>query len=141
MLYVVSPAEPDMTHLVEQAGWPTTQTWQTRDYRPLLASLRTGQHWAFRLTANPAHSGRKVEGGQTQRFGHVTVEQQQDWLLGRASRCGFEVARNSINALELSVHQRLQKSFEKREGRVTISSATFDGRLTISSGGGGSRAT
>lgn len=47
LLYVVSPRQPDFTHLVESAGWPSTQGWETRDYRPLLASLQAGDRWAF----------------------------------------------------------------------------------------------
>src|SRR5690349_679645 len=40
VLYVVSPGKPDFTHLVEQAGWPTTtEAWDTRDYGPLLDTL------------------------------------------------------------------------------------------------------
>jgi CRISPR system Cascade subunit CasE len=31
-LFVVSPEEPDFTHLIEQAGWPTLPTWKTRPY-------------------------------------------------------------------------------------------------------------
>ena len=53
-LCIVSPGRPDLTHLVEQAGWPTAPDWDTREYGPLLDSLRPGQQWAFRLTANPA---------------------------------------------------------------------------------------
>lgn len=42
LLYLVSPHQPDLTHLVEQAGWPSTQSWQTKDYRPLLEQLTSG---------------------------------------------------------------------------------------------------
>src|SRR5690348_11369071 len=31
-LYLLSPAEPDLTHLVEQAGWPSKPHWDTRSY-------------------------------------------------------------------------------------------------------------
>lgn len=130
-LYVVSPAKPDLTHLVEQAGWPTTQTWRTVEYSPFVASLSSGQEWAFRLTANPTHSGRRTPGGQTQRFGHVTVAQQEQWLTSRAGRCGFEVRRNSIDALELAVSERSQRTFQRRGETVTISMATYEGRLLI----------
>src|SRR6266542_152290 len=59
-LYILSPGQPDLTHLVEQAGWPTTETWLTRPYQPFLDTLQAGQQWAFRLTANPTRSGRKT---------------------------------------------------------------------------------
>ena len=50
-LYIVSPARPDLTHLVEQVGWPQTGRWETFDYRPFLERLAKGDEWAFRLTA------------------------------------------------------------------------------------------
>ena len=51
-LYLVSPVEPDLSHLVEQAGWQSGDMWQTTDYRTLLDRLAVGQFWAFCLTAN-----------------------------------------------------------------------------------------
>ncbi|MFF3228835.1 type I-E CRISPR-associated protein Cas6/Cse3/CasE [Nocardia suismassiliense] len=29
ILFVASPDKPDFTHIIEQAGWPTTETWDT----------------------------------------------------------------------------------------------------------------
>src|SRR5512139_3279054 len=58
-LCIVSPDKPDLTHLVEQAGWPTTGGWQTFDYEPFLTRLSVGDRWPFRLTANPVHSIRR----------------------------------------------------------------------------------
>ncbi|MCK8679404.1 type I-E CRISPR-associated protein Cas6/Cse3/CasE [Streptomyces lichenis] len=97
-LYVVSPARPDLTHLVEQAGWPaaaaadpTTPGWQTKDYDPLLARLSTGDRWAFRLTANPIHYIRRKDGEPTKRTAHLTPHHQMGWLLDRQDRCGFRI--------------------------------------------------
>ncbi|CAM5730097.1 hypothetical protein SANTM175S_10600 [Streptomyces antimycoticus] len=47
LLYVVSPDRPDMTHLVEQAGWPAAAAaqapgWQSRPYTPFLDRLTEG---------------------------------------------------------------------------------------------------
>jgi len=100
-LYVLSEPEPDFAHIIEQAGWPTTQDgWAVRPYEPLLARLENGQRWAFRLTANPVRSSRATEwvkdsDGQghfvyptkssdnqrSKRHGHLTVDQQLDWLI------------------------------------------------------------
>src|SRR5213079_2336680 len=44
-LYIVSPERPDLTHLVEQAGWPTTTGWQTYEYARFLKQLATGDTW------------------------------------------------------------------------------------------------
>ena len=50
-LYVVSPERPELTHLVEQAGWPKADPdtwWRTHDYAGFLSRLKVGQTWAFR---------------------------------------------------------------------------------------------
>ncbi|MEU1126066.1 type I-E CRISPR-associated protein Cas6/Cse3/CasE [Streptomyces sp. NPDC005899] len=96
MLYVVSPDAPDMTHLVEQAGWPAVASqsapgWESRPYAPLLDRLAAGDRWAFRLTANPVHHIRRKDDEPTKRTAHVTPVHQMGWLLQRQERCGFHV--------------------------------------------------
>ncbi|MCT7353120.1 type I-E CRISPR-associated protein Cas6/Cse3/CasE [Streptomyces sp. 15-116A] len=98
LLYVVSPDRPDLTHLVEQAGWPAAAApgnpgWQTRAYTPLLDRLTTGDRWAFRLTANPVHTIRRKEGEPRKLTAHRTPVHQMGWLLDekRQQRLGFRV--------------------------------------------------
>jgi CRISPR system Cascade subunit CasE len=131
ILYMVSPAKPDLTHLVEQAGWPTTETWQTRSYSEFLDSLRNGQQWAFRLTGNPVRYGRRSNHGPTQRFGHVTVDQQRQWLLDRTETAGFRVVDTEAGAPDLLVHSRRTHSFARGSRQVTLRVATYDGRLEV----------
>lgn len=131
-LYVVSPGRPDLTHLVEQAGWPTTDTWEAREYDGLLASLTSGQRWAFRLTANPTHSGRKSpDAKETQRFGRLREEEQVQWLQSRAARHGFAVAPQRDGAPNLAVSNRQTVTFKRGMGTVTLTTATFDGVLEV----------
>ncbi|MBQ1024909.1 type I-E CRISPR-associated protein Cas6/Cse3/CasE [Micromonospora sp. C95] len=132
-LYIVSPGRPDLTHLVEQAGWPTSgEAWTTREYDGLLASLRAGQEWAFRLTANPTHSGRKTaEAKETQRFGYLREHEQAAWLLGRAERHGFTLAAQQDGRPNLRLHRRQTQSFKRGMGTVTLTTATFDGILHV----------
>ncbi|ROO52787.1 CRISPR system Cascade subunit CasE [Micromonospora sp. Llam0] len=131
-LYIVSPGRPDLTHLVEQAGWPTTETWTTRDYDGLLASLRPGQEWAFRLTANPTHSGRKTaDAKETQRFGHLREPEQVQWLTRRAEQHGFALASQHDGHPNLRLHQRQNHTFKRGLGTVTLTTATYDGILQI----------
>lgn len=131
-LYLVSPGRPDLTHLVEQAGWPTTETWDTREYEPLLATLRPGQHWAFRLTANPVHSGRKTsEAKETQRFGYLRAEDQEKWLLQRAARCGFTVTPQRDGRPNLRLHRQQTQSFKHGARPVTLTTVTYDGILQV----------
>ncbi|MCZ7423713.1 type I-E CRISPR-associated protein Cas6/Cse3/CasE [Verrucosispora sp. WMMA2121] len=132
-LYIVSPGRPDLTHLVEQAGWPTSdEAWTTREYDGLLASLRPGQEWAFRLTANPTHSGRKTaEAKETQRFGYLREHEQTAWLLGRAERHGFALATQQDGRPNLRIHRRQTQSFKRGMGTVTLTTATYDGILHV----------
>jgi CRISPR system Cascade subunit CasE len=132
LLYIVSPYQPDLTHLVETAGWPATHTWDTRPYAALLDRLRSGDRWAFRLTANPVRSRRKTEDAtRSQRFGHVTAAQQTTWLLDRAGHHGFMVPDGHGKEPDVAVHGRRTWRFT-REGRaVTLATAIFEGRLEV----------
>ncbi|MGW3148870.1 type I-E CRISPR-associated protein Cas6/Cse3/CasE [Streptomyces sp. NPDC001177] len=97
LLYIVSPHRPDLTHLVEQAGWPAaaadpeTPGWQTRPYGPFLDRLAIGDRWAFRLTANPVHTIRRKDGEPRKITAHLTPVHQIRWLLERQESCGFRV--------------------------------------------------
>lgn len=131
-LFVVSPGRPDLTHLVEQAGWPTTETWVSREYNGLLDSLHAGQNWAFRLTANPTHNGRKdAEAKETQRFGYLRPEEQVQWLLARAAGHGFAVAPQPDGEPNLALRHRRTLTFKRNMATVTLTTATYDGVLEV----------
>ncbi|MEU1216711.1 type I-E CRISPR-associated protein Cas6/Cse3/CasE [Streptomyces sp. NPDC005790] len=160
MLYVVSPDQPDMTHLVEQAGWPTAAThsapgWESRPYNPFLDRLTAGDQWAFRLTANPIHHIRRKDGEPTKRTAHLTPVHQMGWLLQRQEACGFRILekpddRRLLPAgttstgqphhgdrYELTVHDKRALAFDKsrgpasRKAPVSLVTVTFDGRLEV----------
>jgi CRISPR system Cascade subunit CasE len=131
VLYLVSPHRPDLTHLVESVGWPTTEGWATRDYTMLLDRLTTGQRWGFRLAANPVHSGRKADSVRSQRFGHVTVTQQTDWLLSRAEKHGFTVPMGDQKEPDVAVVGRRTLRFSRQGRTVTLDTALFEGQLDI----------
>ena len=142
LLFVVSPQRPDLTHLVEQAGWPTTGTagWQTFDYAAFLTRLSQGSIWSFRLTANPVHSIRRKEGEPTKRTAHLTARHQIAWLLARKD-AGFAIVEKppaSRLLPEGDEHQlivrdqadlRFAKAAERRT--VTLTAVTYDGRLQV----------
>jgi CRISPR system Cascade subunit CasE len=145
LLYIVSPHRPDLTHLVEQAGWPTTGSWQTAPYTPFLARLTTDDTWAFRLTANPVHSIRRHAAEPTKRTAHVTPRHQLDWLLKRQTDAGFAVVEkpeprpDGLDGPwhEVVVHNRRDLAFGKEDesdGRahdVKLTCVTYDGRLRV----------
>ncbi|WP_331736051.1 type I-E CRISPR-associated protein Cas6/Cse3/CasE [Streptomyces sp. NBC_00057] len=103
LLYIVSPARPDLTHFVEQAGWPAaaadpeTPGWQTRSYAPFLDRLAAGEKWAFRLTANPVHYIRRKPDEPTKRTAHLNPVHQMAWLLDRQERGGFRILEKPDN--------------------------------------------
>ncbi|MFX0573767.1 type I-E CRISPR-associated protein Cas6/Cse3/CasE [Nocardia nepalensis] len=136
LLYIASPDKPDLTHIVEQAGWPTTQAWDTKPYDRLLDRLTVGQLWQFRLTANPVHSGRRDGWADTKPLAHVTARQQEQWLLDRADRIGIRILPRQApdatdNEFELAITDRSVRRFTRGNTRVTISTATFEGILEV----------
>jgi CRISPR system Cascade subunit CasE len=132
-LYVLSARPPDLTHLVEQAGWPTTHTWRTGDYRPVVERIADGDRYGFRLTANPTRSTKVHEGRRSQRVGHVTAEQQLGWLLDRADRIGVDFG--GADEPTVRVVERAIRSFRRGDSIVSLSTATFEGTLSVASAG------
>lgn len=140
-LYVLSPLEPDCSQLVAEAGTAGAQA-RTLDYSPFLASLDAGQLWAFRLAANPSYSASRGPGVRGQRYGHVTVEQQRQWLMDRVPRFGFELmpvdhADGEGTDEAVLVAYRERPVFNRRrpggEGydRVTINRTVYEGVLRV----------
>ena len=156
-LVVLTRSRPCWRHLVEQAGWPSadgpeTPQALTRPYAPLLDGLAEGQHFTFRLTANPVQTRRRgQEVGASQvdrdengarrsaRLGHRTVEHQLRWLLERTDRWGFAVPlATSSAAVGEPVHDariaaRVRRSFGRAKGTppVTLQVVTYEGRLVV----------
>ncbi|MER7696119.1 type I-E CRISPR-associated protein Cas6/Cse3/CasE [Streptomyces sp. NPDC096095] len=154
LLYIVSPGRPDLTHLVEQAGWPASDEpgWTTFAYTDFLSALRPGDTWGFRLTANPVHNIRPAhvkEGERTKRAAHRTPRHQMRWLLDRQEKAGFEIVRKPEERRllpqgdehELVVRDQTPLQFRRprarapektgRSGDVQITKVTFDGRLRV----------
>jgi CRISPR system Cascade subunit CasE len=136
LLFVVSPDRPDFTHIAEQAGWPTTEIWVTKPYAHFLGALRVGQHWQFRLTANPVHAGRRPGWNDTKPLGHVTAKQQEQWLIDRAEKLGFTLVSNhgtssASNEFDLAVIDRSVRRFRRQDSTITLATATFEGQMEI----------
>lgn len=133
-LYVVSPLEPDLTHLSESVGRPA-HGWQSKSYDPLLTRLSPGQTWAFRLMANPTHSVPRAEGGRGKRLGHVTAAQQVTWMQRQAERHGFTVTPGSADAPDVTLRARRTLQFRRGERTVTLSTALFEGTMQVQDAG------
>lgn len=149
LLRIVSPSAPDLTHIAEQAGWPTlAETWAVRPYGRVLDRIESGQVYGFRLTANPVRSRRLPPGERGKVYGHVTVAQQQQWLLDRQEQLGFRVATADFESdhidvdapttplsddvpLALRITERRTLQFSRRETSVTLRVATYEGVLQV----------
>lgn len=133
-LIVLSNGKPDFTHIVEQFGWPgAEQKWETKNYTPLLERIEAGQRWQFRLRANPVHSVKQASSLEEQKpakrgkvYAHVTVRQQEQWLLDRAEKYGFRLQEGSFCVVQREVRQ-----FIRQRKRVTLGIATFEGILEV----------
>ncbi|MGW2441284.1 type I-E CRISPR-associated protein Cas6/Cse3/CasE [Streptomyces goshikiensis] len=144
LLFIVSEERPDLTHLVEQAGWPTTASWQTYDYKNFLDGLTTGSTWNFRLTANPVHHVRRTPDEIRKRTAHRTPRHQMGWLLSRQEQAGFRILETPADRRvlaqgdehQLTVRDEQRRRFGKTEAtgqanRVPLVTVTFDGRLEV----------
>ncbi|MGW2654411.1 type I-E CRISPR-associated protein Cas6/Cse3/CasE [Streptomyces sp. NPDC001478] len=142
-LLILSPTPPDLTHLVEQAGWPRLATpdapgWDTRPYTPLLEHLHTGMRLRFRLTANPTRAVHRP-GRRGVRTALTTPADQIQWLLDRAAAAGFTIPVDkgissagtcvTVSATRALRFPRTTNSGARRE--VHLRTATYDGLLDV----------
>ncbi|WP_022867193.1 type I-E CRISPR-associated protein Cas6/Cse3/CasE [Schaalia vaccimaxillae] len=140
-LFLLSPDRPDCSQIVTDAGLSMTQA-VSLDYNPFLNKLESGQTWVFRLTANPSRSVSNGIGKRGKLHGHVTVEQQRQWLIERADRLGF--ALNTVNrespdesTYSVTVTQRSRPVFGRDNphnhvrDRVTINKTVYEGLLRV----------
>ena len=148
VIFMVSNTCPDFTSLTEQAGWPHAKGWRSMPYEQVLDSLKTGDLYSFRLTANPTHAVRTEGGGSSKRLGHITAAQQEEWLLGRAGKHGFSIPTVGVSGTShgesdpasshdhaFQVVGRSTLSFRRnhggKAGTVTLSQATYSGALIV----------
>lgn len=145
-LVLSSPRKPDLSHLVEQAGWPASETtWETRDYKPLLDRLQEGQRWGFRLTANPTKSLRPEHGQKRGKVEGLGMESEQlDWLGDKSVRHGFSIVNQERNVMLVEgggeateehttarVFESERVRFSRKNSTVTLQTASFDGVLEV----------
>jgi CRISPR system Cascade subunit CasE len=129
-ILLLTPHKPDLSRLAYDIG-QVDNAFEYRDFEPFLKRLREGQHYRFRLTANPTHSVRLRESEPTRRVGHVTYVHQLNWLLSRQERLGFRIPENSIGEPEVIVARRGRESFMRDGHRVTLTIATYEGILEV----------
>lgn len=132
VLFVVSPSAPDLTHVAEQAGWPTSAKWETKPYDRFVSGIAAGDCMAFRLRANPVHSVRTRSGQtDTKVTAHVTATHQEQWLLDRGPSNGFAIVDDPDGTPQVLVRDRQLERFRRGDQNVTLSSAVFEGQLVV----------
>lgn len=141
-LLIQSEGTPDLTHMVEQYGWPASDVgWETLNYEPFLSEIKDGQSWRFRLAANPTHSVMEENGGKRGKiYPEIGVKNQQKWLLSRAEKLGFEIPPlpNSESIPSLFVKESSVKRFNKgrkdsknKRKTLTVNYAVYEGVLNV----------
>lgn len=141
-LYVLSPERPDLTALVEQAGWPLSSSWETKEYTPLLNRIQHGDEYRFSLVANPVQDLRQSS-GRSKRLPHVTEAQQLVWFEDKGKRAGFEIVEAPYRTasepgvpdvheeLQVRLSERRDRRFRRGERTVTLRTVRFDGLLRV----------
>ena len=126
-LLVCSADQPDFTGLAGQYGMPDAP-WETRKYDTFLERIQTGSEWQFRLTANPVVAKKQAGADRGKKLAHVTVDQQEAWLLERAVSHGFALVPGEYRVTNSTWHR-----FAKcgAENRVMLHAVTFEGRLRV----------
>ena len=135
-LYISSPVAPDPSHIVEEAGYATEGGVIVRDMSTFLDGLSAGQRWGFRLCVNPTfrESSQVNAQGRKKVLAHVTQDQQTQWVLERAEKCGFRVLTSAELGGDLPILEDVERSiaeFKHKEHRVTLGVATFEGVLEV----------
>lgn len=140
-LLVVSPGMPDLTQIVEEAGWPQTSPGKTKDYGQLLSRVQLGSQWHFRVRANPVTAVKQPGQSRGKILAHTTVEQQANWWISRAEANGMKIippptlpvdpprAADLVQVKEREI-SRFHRSANSGK-KVTLSSAVFEGALQV----------
>lgn len=133
-LYIVSSEMPNCDALNQKTG---SYDVQTKSYDVRVESITEGQVWNFRLKANPVRKVRQDKGTTPQEGvvgtlrGHVTLEQQTQWLLSRSEKHGFRILLDADENPQLTVSQRRKERFHRQGAVVTLTTAVYDGFLEV----------
>ena len=127
-LLLLSPDKPDFTEFARQLCTDGVEG-ESKDYTPLLASIRTGARLRFRLRANPTHSITTEKGIRGKVYPHVTVEQKREWLKKKAQACGFILDDLPFDVVETDTLRFWRSSTAHP---VEICVAVFEGELEVS---------
>ena len=125
-LLVLSQEKPNLSSFCKQFS-PSQDSWETKDYTPLLENLKAGTIWRFRLTSNPTISHRTDKDKRGKVLAHITTEYQRKWLIERSEKNGFQLFENDFNI----TGNKWQRFIKRDRCNVTFLSVTYEGLLNI----------
>lgn len=126
-LLLLSEEKPDLAKAADQFA-PSGETWQTKNYDPLLERIEEGSRWRFRLCANPTYSVSAETGKRGQVRAHSTTEHQCLWLMQQSQKHGFCLKEDEFTVTKVKWYH-----FKKgtATGWVTFLAVTYDGILEV----------
>lgn len=148
-LLVLTRSRPSWESVVEQAGWASSDDPQAlvKPYDALLGRIVLGRELAFRLRVNPVTATRAPERPSPKQQERLaapgrgrgvlvperTAAQQSQWFARHTRAWGFEVPDNQLGAPSFQLVDRQRTTFSRGggSGRVTLLTATFEGRLRV----------
>ena len=130
-LLILSPDQPDLKDGVERYGFPQyPEACQTKDYMPLLMRVKKDTWWHFKLVANPTKSVVSTQGERGHVKAHCSLKYQEEWLLDRAQKHGFELLPENFQIVERDWHI-FRKGKEQGKNKVSIKGVTYEGILKV----------
>jgi CRISPR system Cascade subunit CasE len=127
-LLLLSPERPDFENFAQQFC-ARGVSGEIKDYDALLTRLEPGQKWRFRLRANAAHSVAERKGERGKIHAHITTAYQREWLLKKASKCGFSLEEGGFDVVQAESIQFRRNA--QPDARTTIGTAVYEGELTV----------
>jgi CRISPR system Cascade subunit CasE len=128
-LYIISVVEPNRRLLEEKVG--VSGTAQSKSYDAFLSKIQNGAVMRFRLTADPKKRAIAPKGEIGKIISYVNVDDQKEWLMRQASRCGFAVNNNAFQIVEKHMDKFSKKSENDGIRYVRFERTTFEGILTV----------
>ena len=127
-LLILSSEKPDLSRMAVQFAAPG-ETWQTKDYTPLLDRICQGSRWQFCLCANPTYSVPAGPGQRGRVCAHSTPQNQIEWLKRQSEKYGFILSEEEFGITK-SVWYRFKKGSSGKN--VTFLAVTYEGILEVS---------
>jgi CRISPR system Cascade subunit CasE len=129
-LLVLSQEKPDLERL-ETYGVKGTAI--VKPYDKFLNNLADDQLLRFRLTANPTHKVTQPGAKQGKVYPHISIAQQQQWLLDRQNDLGFEIVKSpSFDDYDVRLVNRSWPILYHQHHKIRLCRVSYEGLLRIS---------